>query len=124
MEKEKKGKKECTYSTKYKMRVLKDMIDTGASISEVASRYHISKSAIYQWISIFGIELPEDHIGTIMTKDKEALQKEIAELRREIKKLKLEAWDAKVDALCQKTLLEEVAQKYNIDLKKKTDLPR
>ena len=56
-----------------------------------------------------------------MDQEKEALLKEIAELKRSLKKQELRAWEAEVDALAHKRLLEHIAKKYHIDVKRKTD---
>ena len=45
-----------------------------------------------------------------------------AELKRENARLKAALFQAESKALVNKTLLEEVLNRYHIDLKKKTDL--
>ena len=47
---------------------------------------------------------------------------EYAELKRENARLKASLFQAESKALVNKTLLEEVLNRYHIDLKKKTDL--
>ena len=56
------------------------------------------------------------------TKKNKAVDPDYAELKRENARLKAALFQAESKALVNKTLLEEVLNRYHIDLKKKTDL--
>ena len=70
-------------------------------------------------MSNFGAELPKENELSSMGKEKEALLREIAVLKRSLKREELRAWEAEVDALAHKRLLEHIAKKYHIDVKKR-----
>lgn len=61
------------------------------------------------------------NILSSMSKSNADLIKEIAELKRALEKSKLETWEAQVDALAHKKLLEHMENKYQISVKKKTN---
>ena len=104
-----------------KLRVLRELLDTGSSVASVADKFNVGVSSVYLWMSTFGVELPKEKEFSCMDQEKEALLKEIAELKRSLKKQELRAWEAEVDALAHKRLLEHIAKKYHIDVKRKTD---
>ncbi len=89
------------------------------NISSLATRFNISVSALYSWLSNFGIETSPTNILSSMSKSNADLIKEIAELKRALEKSKLETWEAQVDALAHKKLLEHMENKYQISVKKR-----
>ena len=99
----------------------REYLDTGENISSLATRFNISVSALYSWLSNFGIETSPTNILSSMSKSNVDLIKEIAELKRALEKSKLETWEAQVDALAHKKLLEHMENKYQISVKKKTN---
>lgn len=111
------------YSDEIRLTVVRELLDTGVSISQLAEKYCLPPSVVYLWLSNFGVEQPKDIVKSIMSKDYASLVKELAETKRALEKSKLNAWEAKVEALAQRTLVEHLEKKYNIDIKKKTDLP-
>ena len=100
---------------------IREYLDTGENISSLATRFNISVSALYSWLSNFGIETSPTNILSSMSKSNADLIKEIAELKRALEKSKLETWEAQVDALAHKKLLEHMENKYQISVKKKTN---
>ena len=69
-----------------KLRVLRELLDTGCSIASVADKFKVGVSSVYLWVSNFGVELPKENELSSMDKEKEALLREIAELKRSLKK--------------------------------------
>lgn len=109
------------YSDQFKCDVVTDLLNTGDDISVVARRHGIGLSTLYTWLSTFGLKTPKQEVSMLMEKDKDALIRELAEVKRENSKLKVERFRAEADALVHKTLLEYIEKKYHIEVKKKTD---
>ena len=118
-EKSKRGRK--GYPLDFKWRVIDDLLATGESIATTSQRYGITTRTIQNWLRTFGVELPNQSTMSKTNKNK-AVDPEYAELKRENARLKAALFQAESKALVNKTLLEEVLNRYHIDLKKKTDL--
>ena len=118
-EKSKRGRK--GYPLDFKWRVIDDLLATGESIATTSQRYGITARTIRNWLRTFGVELPNQSTMSKTNKNK-AVDPEYAELKRENARLKAALFQAESKALVNKTLLEEVLNRYHIDLKKKTDL--
>ena len=116
-EKSKRGRK--GYPLDFKWRVIDDLLATGESIATTSQRYGITTRTIRNWLRTFGVELPNQ---STMSKTNKDVDPEYAELKRENARLKAALFQAESKALVNKTLLEEVLNRYHIDLKKKTDL--
>ena len=119
-EKSKRGRK--GYPLDFKWRVIDDLLATGESIATTSQRYGITTRAIRNWLRTFGVELPNPSTSSTMSKTNKNVDPEYAELKRENARLKAALFQAESKALVNKTLLEEVLNRYHIDLKKKTDL--
>ena len=120
MEKEpRKRKATVEYSEKFKSEAVQEVLSTGDSVSEVAKRLGIGMATLYRWMRIFGIDQPKNYYGRVMDKSKEELLNELAALKREVSRLKKAVWEAEVDAIAQKALVDHLAKKYHIDVKKK-----
>ena len=119
-EKSKRGRK--GYPLDFKWRVIDDLLATGESIATTSQRYGITTRTIQNWLRTFGVELPNPSTSSTMSKTNKNVDPEYAELKRENARLKAALFQAESKALVNKTLLEEVLNRYHIDLKKKTDL--
>ena len=118
-EKSKRGRK--GYPLDFKWRVIDDLLATGESLATTSQRYGITTRTIQNWLRTFGVELPNQSTMSKTNRNK-AVDPEYAELKRENARLKAALFHAESKALVNKTLLEEVLNRYHIDLKKKTDL--
>ena len=118
-EKSKRGRK--GYPLDFKWRVIDDLLATGESLATTSQRYGITTRTIQNWLRTFGVELPNQSTMSKTNRNK-AVDPEYAELKRENARLKAALFQAESKALVNKTLLEEVLNRYHIDLKKKTDL--
>ena len=110
------------YPLDFKWRVIDDLLATGESIATTSQRYGITTRTIRNWLRTFGVELPNPSTSSTMSKTNKNVDPEYAELKRENARLKAALFQAESKALVNKTLLEEVLNRYHIDLKKKTDL--
>ncbi|MDN4754421.1 transposase [Porphyromonadaceae bacterium W3.11] len=109
------------YSNEFRYLVVNDLLCTGDSVVDVAKRYKIGCVTLYKWLSIFGVETPSNNLVNEegMSKSEKELRRELLELKRENSRLKVAKRTAELDALFHKTLLEKVAEKHNIDIKKR-----
>ena len=121
MKQEKSNRGRKGYSLDFKWRVIDDLLATGESIATTSQRYGITTRTIQNWLRTFGVELPNQSTMSKTNRNK-AVDPEYAELKRENARLKAALFQAESKALVNKTLLEEVLNRYHIDLKKKTDL--
>ena len=121
MKEEKSNRGRKGYPLDFKWRVIDDLLATGESIATTSQRYGITTRTIQNWLRTFGVELPNQSTMSKTNKNK-AVDPEYAELKRENARLKAALFQAESKALVNKTLLEEVLNRYHIDLKKKTDL--
>ena len=119
-EKSKRGRK--GYPLDFKWRVIDDLLATGESIATTSKRYGITARTIRNWLRTFGVEFPNQSSSSTMSKTNKNVDPAYAELKRENARLKAALFQAESKALVNKTLLEEVLNRYHIDLKKKTDL--
>ena len=123
MKEEKSTRGRKGYPLDFKWRVIDDLLATGDSISTTSQRYGITTRTIRNWLRTFGVELPNQSTSTMSKTNKnKAVDPAYAELKRENARLKAALFQAESKALVNKTLLEEVLNRYHIDLKKKTDL--
>ncbi len=58
------SKKREAYDDAFKVKVIRECLDTGENISSLATRFNISVSALYSWLSNFGIETSRLYIPT------------------------------------------------------------
>ena len=121
MKQEKSTRGRKGYPLDFKWRVIDDLLATGESIATTSQRYGITTRTIQNWLRTFGVELPNQSTMSKTNRNK-AVDPEYAELKRENARLKAALFQAESKALVNKTLLEEVLNRYHIDLKKKTDL--
>ena len=121
MKEEKSNRGRKGYPLDFKWRVIDDLLATGESIATTSQRYGITTRTIQNWLRTFGVELPNQSTMSKTNKNK-AVDPAYAELKRENARLKAALFQAESKALVNKTLLEEVLNRYHIDLKKKTDL--
>ena len=121
MKQEKSNRGRKGYPLDFKWRVIDDLLATGESIATTSQRYGITTRTIRNWLRTFGVELPNQSTMSKTNKNK-AVDPDYAELKRENARLKAALFQAESKALVNKTLLEEVLNRYHIDLKKKTDL--
>ena len=123
MKEEKSTRGRKGYPLDFKWRVIDDLLATGESIATTSQRYGITTRTIRNWLRTFGVELPNQSTSTMSKTNKnKAVDPAYAELKRENARLKAALFQAESKALVNKTLLEEVLNRYHIDLKKKTDL--
>ena len=124
MKEEKSNRGRKGYPLDFKWRVIDDLLATGESIATTSQRYGITTRTIRNWLRTFDVELPNQSTSSTMSKTNKnkAVDPEYAELKRENARLKAALFHAESKALVNKTLLEEVLNRYHIDLKKKTDL--
>ena len=121
MKQEKSNRGRKGYPLDFKWRVIDDLLATGESIATTSQRYGITTRTIRNWLRTFGVELPNQSTMSKTNKNKD-VDPAYAELKRENARLKAALFQAESKALVNKTLLEEVLNRYHIDLKKKTDL--
>ena len=121
MKQEKSNRGRKGYPLDFKWRVIDDLLATGESIATTSQRYGITTRTIRNWLRTFDVELPNQSTMSKTNKNKD-VDPEYAELKRENARLKAALFQAESKALVNKTLLEEVLNRYHIDLKKKTDL--
>jgi len=121
MKEEKSNRGRKGYPLDFKWRVIDDLLATGESLATTSQRYGITTRTIQNWLRTFGVELPNQSTMSKTNRNK-AVDPEYAELKRENARLKAALFQAESKALVNKTLLEEVLNRYHIDLKKKTDL--
>ena len=121
MKEEKSNRGRKGYPLDFKWRVIDDLLASGDSIATTSQRYGITTRTIRNWLRTFDVELPNQSTMTKTNKNK-AVDPDYAELKRENARLKAALFQAESKALVNKTLLEEVLNRYHIDLKKKTDL--
>ena len=76
------SKKREAYDDAFKVKVIRECLDTGENISSLATRFNISVSALYSLLSNFGIETSSTNILSSMSKSNADLIKEMAELKR------------------------------------------
>ena len=122
MKEEKSNRGRKGYPLDFKWRVIDDLLATGESIATTSQRYGITARTIRNWLRTFGVELPNQSSSSTMSKTNKNVDPAYAELKRENARLKAALFQAESKALVNKTLLEEVLNRYHIDLKKKTDL--
>ena len=122
MKEEKSNRGRKGYPLDFKWRVIDDLLATGESIATTSQRYGITARTIRNWLRTFGVELPNPNSSSTMSKTNKNVDPAYAELKRENARLKAALFQAESKALVNKTLLEEVLNRYHIDLKKKTDL--
>jgi len=122
MKEEKSNRGRKGYPLDFKWRVIDDLLATGESIATTSKRYGITARTIRNWLRTFGVEFPNQSSSSTMSKTNKDVDPEYAELKRENARLKAALFQAESKALVNKTLLEEVLNRYHIDLKKKTDL--
>ena len=122
MKEEKSNRGRKGYPLDFKWRVIDDLLATGESIATTSKRYGITIRTIRNWLRTFGVELPNPNPSSTMSKTSKNVDPAYAELKRENARLKAALFQAESKALVNKTLLEEVLNRYHIDLKKKTDL--
>ena len=122
MKEEKSNRGRKGYPLDFKWRVIDDLLATGESIATSSQRYGITARTIRNWLRTFGVELPNPNSSSTMSKTNKNVDPAYAELKRENARLKAALFQAESKALVNKTLLEEVLNRYHIDLKKKTDL--
>lgn len=122
MKEEKSNRGRKGYPLDFKWRVIDDLLATGESIATTSKRYGITARTIRNWLRTFGVELPNQSSSSTMSKTNKNVDPAYAELKRENARLKAALFQAESKALVNKTLLEEVLNRYHIDLKKKTDL--
>lgn len=121
MKEEKSNRGRKGYPLDFKWRVIDDLLATGDSIATTSQRYGITTRTIRNWLRTFDVELPNQSTMSKTNKNKD-VDPDYAELKRENARLKAALFQAESKALVNKTLLEEVLNRYHIDLKKKTDL--
>ena len=121
MKQEKSNRGRKGYPLDFKWRVIDDLLATGDSIATTSQRYGITTRTIRNWLRTFDVELPNQSTMSKTNKNKD-VDPDYAELKRENARLKAALFQAESKALVNKTLLEEVLNRYHIDLKKKTDL--
>ena len=121
MKEEKSTRGRKGYPLDFKWRVIDDLLATGDSIATTSQRYGITTRTIRNWLRTFDVEFPNQSTMSKTNKNKD-VDPEYAELKRENARLKAALFQAESKALVNKTLLEEVLNRYHIDLKKKTDL--
>ena len=121
MKEEKSNRGRKGYPLDFKWRVIDDLLATGESLATTSQRYGITTRTIQNWLCTFGVELPNQSTMSKTNRNK-AVDPAYAELKRENARLKADLFHAESKALVNKTLLEEVLNRYHIDLKKKTDL--
>ena len=121
MKEEKSNRGRKGYPLDFKWRVIDDLLATGESIATASQRYGITTRTIRNWLRTFDVELPNQSTMSKTNKNKD-VDPDYAELKRENARLKAALFQAESKALVNKTLLEEVLNRYHIDLKKKTDL--
>lgn len=121
MKEEKSTRGRKGYPLDFKWRVIDDLLATGESIATTSQRYGITTRTIRNWLRTFDVELPNQSTMSKTNKNKD-VDPDYAELKRENARLKAALFQAESKALVNKTLLEEVLNRYHIDLKKKTDL--
>ena len=122
MKQEKSNRGRKGYPLDFKWRVIDDLLATGESLATTSQRYGITARTIRNWLRTFGVELPNQSSSSTMSKTNKNVDPAYAELKRENARLKAALFQAESKALVNKTLLEEVLNRYHIDLKKKTDL--
>ncbi len=122
MKEEKSNRGRKGYPLDFKWRVIDDLLATGESIATTSQRYGITARTIRNWLRTFGVELPNPNPSSTMSKTNKNVDPAYAELKRENARLKAALFQAESKALVNKTLLEEVLNRYHIDLKKKIDL--
>lgn len=71
------------------------ILQIGASAQSLSEKFNISVSSIYLWLGTLGMATTQEGI---IGKDKEDLLREIAELKRQVKLLKFDRHEAKVNA--------------------------
>lgn len=71
------------YDDIFKLEVITDLLNTGDHVEEVAKRNGIATVTLYRWLSIFDIKIPRIDLNVMKDQEKEALVREIAELKRE-----------------------------------------
>lgn len=121
MKEEKSNRGRKGYPLDFKWRIIDDLLATGDSIATTSQRYGITTRTIRNWLRTFDVELPNQSTMSKTNKNKD-VDPAYAELKRENARLKAALFQAESKALVNKTLLEEVLNRYHIDLKKKTDL--
>ena len=122
MKQEKSNRGRKGYPLDFKWRVIDDLLATGESIATSSQRYGITARTIRNWLRTFDVELPNQSTSSTMSKTNKNVDPAYAELKSENARLKAALFQAESKALVNKTLLEEVLNRYHIDLKKKTDL--
>ena len=121
MKEEKSNRGRKGYPLDFKWRVIDDLLATSESIATTSQRYGITTRTIRNWLRTFDVELPNQSTMSKTNKNKD-VDPDYAELKRENARLKAALFQAESKALVNKTLLEEVLNRYHIDLKKKIDL--
>lgn len=107
------------YSDAFKHQVIDDLLKTGESVSDVAKRYSIGRATLYRWLSIFGVDSPQESALKIMGKNEDELIQEVAELKRQLALSEAKVRQSEISLIFHKKLLERVTREYHIDLKKK-----
>ena len=87
-------RRRIVYSTDFKKSKVKDILSKKKSISEVATMYELSYTAVYRWVQKYGNIEPEERI--VIEKDSDYLKhskqvKRIKDLEQMLGRLALEA---------------------------------
>ena len=100
-----KERRELTDFTEvFKLQIVREQLQTGAKASSLSRKYGVGLSSIYIWMGNFGVEQVKMAKAKSMDKEQSEILRENAELKRQVSLLKLEVYEAKVDALLHKTL--------------------
>ena len=116
------GLKQRSYSDKFKLKVMREMVCTGETLAALSKRHDVPITTISRWISTFGITTPKQIREQVMSKNISDIERRLIEKERECEELKVRLREAQIGYEIKKASLDYLCSKYHIDLKKKIDL--
>ena len=115
-----------SYSKSFKLKVLRDYVESGKSRQEISLKYSIDPTLISHWVRIFGVERTHfaDHIKLVpmrasKTARELAMEQRIRDLERILKKKDEELAFEKLRCRAMDTLIDVAEEQLHIQIRKK-----
>ncbi len=119
---QKTGLKQRSYSDKFKLKVLREMVCTGETLEALSKRHDVPITTISRWTSTFGVTTPKQIREQVMSKNISDIERKLIEKERECEELRVRLRESQIECEIKKASLDYLSAKYHIDLKKKNDL--
>ena len=112
------GLKQRSYSDKFKLKVLREMVCTGETLEALSKRHDVPITTISRWTSTFGVTTPKQIREQVMSKNISDIERKLIEKERECEELKVRLRESQIECEIKKASLDYLSAKHHIDLKK------